>query len=56
MIFLPGALISGIYGTNFPAEHVWPPYSSDWGFLAVVVIIVIIIVAMLAFFRHRDWI
>jgi len=56
VIFLPGALIAGIYGTNFPEQHVWPPYNSEWGFIAVVIVIVLLIVAMLAYFRHRGWI
>ncbi len=56
VIFLPGALIAGIYGTNFPAGHVWPPYSSEWGFAAVVLVIIFMIVAMLFYFRYRSWV
>jgi magnesium transporter len=55
-IFLPGALIAGIYGTNFPEDSVWPPYDSDWGFWAVVVVIVFATVGLLAFLRLRKWI
>jgi magnesium transporter len=56
VIFLPGALIAGIYGTNFPEDAVWPPYSSDWGFGAVVAAIIGILVVMLIYFRRRGWI
>jgi magnesium transporter len=56
VIFLPGAVIAGIYGTNFPEDSVWPPYSSDWGFAAMVAVIVAIIVVMLVYFRRRGWV
>jgi magnesium transporter len=55
-IFLPGALIAGISGTNFPEDSVWPPYDSDWGFWAVVVVIVFATVGLLGFLRLRKWI
>jgi magnesium transporter len=56
VIFLPGALIAGVYGTNFPEKHVWPPYSSTWGFAAVVAVIVGVIIVMLIYFRRRGWV
>jgi magnesium transporter len=55
-IFLPVTLIAGIYGMNFPARGVWPPYDSDWGFAAVVGTIVAITVALVAYLRYRHWI
>jgi magnesium transporter len=53
--FLPGTLIAGLYGMNFPAGAVWPPYSSGWGFWAVVGAIITITVGLLAYLRHRRW-
>ena len=55
-IFLPGALIAGIYGTNFPEGAVWPPYDSDWGFGLVVAMIVAATVGLLGYLRLRRWI
>ena len=55
-VFLPGALIAGIYGTNFPEDAVWPPYHSDWGFWVVVGMIVAATVGLLALLRLRRWI
>src|SRR6266545_302713 len=55
-VFLPGALIAGIYGTNFPEDEVWPPYSSGWGFWVVVSLIIATTVAILAYMRYRRWI
>ena len=55
-IFLPGALIAGIYGTNFPEDAVWPPYHSEWGFWVVVGMIVAATVGLLAYLRLRRWI
>ena len=56
LVFLPPTLLAAIYGMNFPADAVWPPYSSDWGFGAIVAAIVIVIVVILAYFRLRRWI
>lgn len=53
--FLPGTLIAGLYGMNFPARGVWPPYSSGWGFWAVVSAIIAITVGLLAYLRYRRW-
>jgi magnesium transporter len=55
-VFLPGALIAGIYGTNFPERNVWPPYDSEWGFWVVVGLIFATTVAILAYLRFRRWI
>ncbi len=54
-IFLPVTLIAGIYGMNYPASGVWPPYDSEWGFGTVVGGIAFIVVALLAYFRYRNW-
>jgi len=55
-IFLPGALIAGIYGTNFPENEVWPPYNSEWGFWVVVGLIITVTIGLLAYLRYRKWI
>jgi magnesium transporter len=55
-VFLPGALIAGIYGTNFPEKSVWPPYNSEWGFWVIVAVIIGITLAILAYMRYRRWI
>jgi magnesium transporter len=55
-IFLPGALIAGIYGTNFPEDQVWPPYDSGWGFWVVVALIIAVTLGLLAYLRYRNWI
>ena len=55
-VFLPGALIAGIYGTNFPDKDVWPPYTSEWGFWVVVAAIIGVTLAILAYMRYRRWI
>src|SRR2546427_19602 len=55
-VFLPGALIAGIYGTNFPDKDVWPPYTSEWGFWVVVAAIIGVTLAVLAYMRYRRWI
>jgi magnesium transporter len=55
-VFLPGALIAGIYGTNFPEKDVWPPYDSEWGFWVVVGVIIACTLAILAYMRYRRWI
>ncbi|HEV8574818.1 MAG TPA: magnesium/cobalt transporter CorA [Dehalococcoidia bacterium] len=55
-IFLPGALIAGIYGTNFPENAVWPSYNSEWGFWVVVALIIGVTLGLLAFLRYRNWI
>jgi magnesium transporter len=56
LVFLPPTLFAAIYGMNFPAGAVWPPYDSDWGFSAIVATIVIMIMIILAYFRLRRWI
>ena len=55
-VFLPGALIAGIYGTNFPETNVWPPYNSEWGFWVVVAAIIGVTLAVLGYMRYRRWI
>jgi magnesium transporter len=55
-IFLPMTLIAGIYGMNFPSEGVWPPYDSNWGFVAVVGAMFALAAGLLAYFKYRDWI
>jgi magnesium transporter len=56
LVFLPATLIAGIYGMNFPADAVWPPYDSDWGFAVIVLVILTIISTILVYFRRRGWI
>jgi magnesium transporter len=56
LVFLPPTLFAAIYGMNFPADAVWPPYNSDWGFGAIVATIVIMIALILVYFRLRRWI
>lgn len=54
-IFLPLTLISGIYGMNF-VHNQFPPYTSEWGFPAVVGGMIAIAVSLLVYFRWRNWI
>jgi len=54
-IFLPLTLVSGVYGMNF-VHHQFPPFSSAWGFPAVVAGMIALAVLMLAYFRYRRWI
>lgn len=54
-IFLPLTLISGIYGMNF-VHNQFPPFTSEWGFPAVVGGMIAIAVSMLVYFRWRNWI
>jgi magnesium transporter len=55
-VFLPMTLIAGIYGMNFPSVGVWPPYDSEWGFVAVVGAMFALAAGLLAYFKYRDWI
>ncbi len=51
-IFMPLALITGIYGMNF--KHM-PGLGWDWGFFAVLGVMTIISIGMLALFRWKKW-
>jgi magnesium transporter len=53
-IFFPLTLISGIYGMNFE-DAVFPPFDSDWGFVAVIVSMIAIAFGMLFYFHKRRW-
>lgn len=46
-------VISGFYGMNF--AHTWPPFSAEWGVLAVLALMAGLIVGLMALFRRLDW-
>lgn len=51
-IFMPLALIAGIYGMNF--KHI-PGLEWHWGFFAVLGMMTVISISMLALFRWKKW-
>lgn len=51
VIMLPLTLISSIYGMNLNL----PLLHERWDFALILGLMVMVVVAMLAYFRHRDW-
>lgn len=51
-LFIPLTFVAGVYGMNF---RYMPELGWRWGYPAVWVIFILMSAAMLAYFRHRDW-
>ena len=54
-IFLPLALIAGIYGTNFGKGDLVPGSSSSYGFYIMVAIMIGVAVTLIVTFKRRGW-
>jgi len=52
VIFLPLALLAGIYGMNF---QFMPELSWHYGYFGVLGFMAAIVIALVAVFKHRDW-
>ena len=51
-IFLPLALVAGIYGMNF---RIMPELEWDWGYPFALIVMLSVGIVMLLYFRRRKW-